>query len=108
MQLALEAPALHTLAVAGRDERFPVNRVFCIDRSGRCRFVNDQPRQSSDIAKLIWSVSECVAYLSEYEALEPGDLIMTGTPEGVSAVVAGDLTRGEVQGLGAIEVRVTG
>ena len=70
--------------------------------------VNGQPRQSSDIAKLIWSVSECVAYLSEYEALEPGDIIMTGTPEGVNAVVAGDVMRGEVQGLGAIEVRVTG
>jgi fumarylpyruvate hydrolase len=70
--------------------------------------VNGQPRQSSDIAKLIWSVAECVAYLSEYETLEPGDIIMTGTPEGVNAVVAGDLMRGEIQGLGAIEVRVTG
>jgi fumarylpyruvate hydrolase len=69
--------------------------------------VNGQPRQSSDIAKLIWSVAECVAYLSEYETLEPGDIIMTGTPEGVNAVVAGDLMRGEIQGLGAIEVRVT-
>jgi fumarylpyruvate hydrolase len=69
--------------------------------------VNGQPRQSSDIAKLIWSVSECVAYLSEYEALEPGDLIMTGTPEGVNAVVAGDLMIGQIQGLGSIEVRVT-
>jgi len=69
--------------------------------------VNGQTRQSSDIDKLIWSVSECVAYLSEYETLEPGDIIMTGTPEGVKAVVAGDLMRGEIQGLGAIEVRVT-
>jgi fumarylpyruvate hydrolase len=70
--------------------------------------VNGQPRQSSDIAKLIWSVAECVAYLSEYETLEPGDLIMTGTPEGVNAVLAGDLMRGEIEGLGTIEVRVTG
>jgi fumarylpyruvate hydrolase len=70
--------------------------------------VNGQPRQSSDIAKLIWSVSECVATLSEYETLEPGDIIMTGTPEGVNAVVAGDVMRGDIQGLGAIEVRVTG
>ena len=69
--------------------------------------VNGQPRQSSDIAKLIWSVAECVAYLSEYETLEPGDLIMTGTPEGVNAVVAGDAMRGEISGLGAIEVSVT-
>jgi fumarylpyruvate hydrolase len=70
--------------------------------------VNGQPRQSSDIAKLIWSVAECVSYLSEYETLEPGDLIMTGTPEGVNAVVAGDTMRGDIQGLSPIEVRVEG
>ena len=70
--------------------------------------VNGQPRQSSDIAKLIWSVAECIAVLSEYETLEPGDLIMTGTPEGVNAVVAGDVMRGAIAGLGEIEVRVTG
>jgi fumarylpyruvate hydrolase len=68
--------------------------------------VNGQPRQSSDIAKLIWSVAECLAYLSAYETLEPGDLVMTGTPEGVGAVVAGDLMQGSITGLGQIEVRV--
>lgn len=231
MQLALEAPPLHTLAVAGRSERFPVNRVFCVGRNyaaharemgkdpdreppfffmkpaaavvdaeapaavpyppktsnyhheielvvavgqggrdipvsralehvygyavgldmtrrdlqleardkgrpwefgksfarsapiGALRraqdighpaaaaitlTVNSQLRQSSDIAKLIWSVSECIAYLSEYEELQPGDIIMTGTPEGVNSVVARDVMRGEIQGLGTIEVRVTG
>ena len=70
--------------------------------------VNGQARQSSDIDQLIWSVAECIACLSGYEALEPGDLIMTGTPEGVNAVLPGDLMRGEIQGLGAIEVRVAG
>jgi fumarylpyruvate hydrolase len=69
--------------------------------------VSGQPRQSSDIAKLIWSVSECIAYLSEYEALEPGDIIMTGTPEGVNAVVAGDEMHGAIAGLGEIRVTVT-
>ena len=70
--------------------------------------VNDQPRQSSNVDKLIWSVAECVAYLSEYETLEPGDIIMTGTPEGVNAVVAGDAMRGAIAGLGEIEVGVEG
>lgn len=70
--------------------------------------VNGQPRQSSDVNKLIWSVAECVAYLSEYETLEPGDIIMTGTPEGVNAVVAGDVMRGAIAGLGEIEVSVKG
>lgn len=68
--------------------------------------VNAQPRQSSDIAKLIWSVSECIAVLSQYEALEPGDLIMTGTPEGVNAVVRGDVLIGAIEGLGEISVTV--
>ncbi len=44
--------------------------------------------------------------LSEYETLEAGDLIMTGTPEGVNAVVAGDVMQGAIAGLGEIEVRV--
>jgi fumarylpyruvate hydrolase len=66
--------------------------------------VNGQARQSSNVAKLIWSVAECVAYLSEYESLEPGDIIMTGTPEGVSAVVGGDVMLGAIAGLGEIEV----
>lgn len=70
--------------------------------------VNGQPRQASDIDKLIWSVAECIAVLSAYEALEPGDLIMTGTPEGVNKVVAGDRMVGAIAGLGEIEVAVTG
>jgi fumarylpyruvate hydrolase len=70
--------------------------------------VNGEPRQSSDIAKLIWSVAESIAYLSEYEALEPGDIIMTGTPEGVNEVKPGDLMVGTVAGLGEIRVRVAG
>jgi len=68
--------------------------------------VNGQPRQSSDIAKLIWSVAESIAVLSAYDELQPGDLLMTGTPEGVNAVVAGDVMRGAIAGLGEIEVRV--
>ncbi|MTV35975.1 fumarylacetoacetate hydrolase family protein [Duganella radicis] len=68
--------------------------------------VNGAPRQSSDIDKLIWSVAESIAYLSRYETLEAGDIIMTGTPEGVNAVVAGDEMRGAIAGLGEIVVRV--
>ena len=69
--------------------------------------VNGGARQSSDIAKLIWSVSECIAYLSEYETLQPGDIIMTGTPEGVNAVLAGDVMQGDIAGLAGITVMVT-
>ena len=69
--------------------------------------VNDKPRQLSNISKLIWSVSESIAYLSQYEALEPGDIIMTGTPEGVGAVEPGDRMRGHIDGLGSIVVSVS-
>ncbi len=76
------------------------------DRGAITLTVNGQPRQSSDIAKLIWSVSESIAYLSEYEALEAGDIVMTGTPEGVNAVVPGDGMQGAIAGLGEIRVTV--
>jgi fumarylpyruvate hydrolase len=69
--------------------------------------VNGKPKQSSDISKLIWSVAECIGYLSQYEGLEPGDVIMTGTPEGVGPVVTGDTMRGNITGLRGIEVEIT-
>jgi len=68
--------------------------------------VNGQQRQRSDTAKLIWSVAETIAYLSKYFRLEPGDLIYTGTPEGVGPVKPGDLMEGGVQGLEPLRVRV--
>jgi len=68
--------------------------------------VNGQDRQRSDTAKLIWSVAETIAYLSRYFRLEPGDLIYTGTPEGVGPVVAGDLMEGGVDGLDTLRVKV--
>jgi len=68
--------------------------------------VNGKARQTSDISKLIWSVEECIAYLSRFESIEPGDIIMTGTPEGVGAVVPGDTMRGSIAGLGHIDIEV--
>jgi fumarylpyruvate hydrolase len=87
----------------------PIHRagdVQALEQAGIRLEVNGVPRQSSNIGKLIWSVEECIAHLSIYERLEPGDLIMTGTPEGVAAVTPGDLMVGEVDGLGRIAVRV--
>jgi fumarylpyruvate hydrolase len=68
--------------------------------------VGDTIRQSSNVSQLIWSVAECISYLSEYDDLEPGDLIMTGTPEGVGAVAPTDLMVGAIAGLGEIRVRI--
>ncbi|MFJ4290825.1 fumarylacetoacetate hydrolase family protein [Cupriavidus sp. NPDC089707] len=68
--------------------------------------VNGETRQRSTVAHLIWSVAETVAYLSQFFRLEPGDVIFTGTPEGVGAVKAGDTMVTGVDGLGELTVRV--
>jgi fumarylpyruvate hydrolase len=68
--------------------------------------VNDQMKQSSSTSKLIWSIAESIEHLTAYWRLEPGDLIFTGTPEGVGAVVSGDLMEGAVAGVGSLKVKV--
>lgn len=68
--------------------------------------VNGQHRQKSDVKLLIWSVAESISYLSAYETLEPGDVIMTGTPEGVAAVQRGDVMHGSIAGLSSIDVTI--
>ncbi|HNV60200.1 MAG TPA: fumarylacetoacetate hydrolase family protein [Rhodoferax sp.] len=68
--------------------------------------VNGQDRQSSTIAKLIWNIAETIEQLSAAWALQPGDLIYTGTPEGVAAVVRGDTLTGSIDGLQGIQVRI--
>ena len=70
--------------------------------------VNGQDRQRSNTAKLIWNISETIEHMSAAWELQPGDLIFTGTPEGVAAVVAGDLMVGGVAGLGELRVAVQG
>lgn len=68
--------------------------------------VNDQVKQRADLSELIWSVAECVSHLSALDALEPGDLLFTGTPAGVGAVVPGDRLHGSIEGIGDIRIRI--
>ena len=68
--------------------------------------VNGEVRQTSDLAMLIWSVPEVIAYLSKLVRLEPGDLIFTGTPEGVAAVERGDVLEGIVEGVGTVRTKI--
>jgi fumarylpyruvate hydrolase len=68
--------------------------------------VNGAVRQDGDLRQMIWKVPEIISCLSEYFALAPGDLIMTGTPSGVSAVVRGDVMEAHVDGVGDLTVRV--
>ena len=68
--------------------------------------VNGQDRQRSNISQLIWNIAETIEHLSAAWELQPGDLIYTGTPEGVGAVVSGDTMVGAVAGLGELKVHV--
>jgi len=68
--------------------------------------VNGKVRQSSDLSRMIWSVPEIVANLSRLVRLAPGDLVMTGTPEGVAAVQRGDVLEGFVEGVGEVRCRI--
>ena len=68
--------------------------------------VNGTDRQRSNVSKLIWNLGETIEHLSAAWELRPGDLIFTGTPEGVAAVVAGDTLVGEVAGLPSLTVKI--
>lgn len=68
--------------------------------------VNGQIRQTSTISKLIWNIAETIEHLSAAWELQAGDLIYTGTPEGVAAVVPGDVLTGHVSGLGSLSVKI--
>jgi fumarylpyruvate hydrolase len=68
--------------------------------------VNGAPRQKGDLKDLIWSVNETIEQLSAAWTLQPGDLIFTGTPAGVGAVVRGDQMEGAIEGLGPLKVTV--
>ena len=68
--------------------------------------VNGKVTQTSDLSKLIWSVPEVISNLSHLVRLAPGDLIMTGTPEGVAAVQRGDVLEGFVEGIGEVRTRI--
>ena len=68
--------------------------------------VNGVERQRGDLADQIWGVSDTIAYLSRFVALKAGDIIMTGTPAGVSAVVRGDVLEGSIAGVGTVRTRI--
>ena len=68
--------------------------------------VNGQPRQDAKVAEMIWSVAEIVSEASKLWTLAAGDLIYTGTPEGVGPLVRGDVVAGEVEGVGALSFTV--
>jgi len=96
----------------GFDRSAPMSEIHTAESVGHISAgavtlaVNDEVRQQGDVNQLIWNVEETIAYLSGLIELHPGDLIMTGTPSGVSAVVKGDHLVGHVDGLTDLDITI--
>jgi fumarylpyruvate hydrolase len=87
----------------------PIHRVDEVGYLARGRIsveVNGVIKQQGDLADMIWDVPHMLHFLSQYYELMPGDLIFTGTPAGVAAVVAGDTMVGRIESLGELKVKV--
>lgn len=84
----------------------PAQQAGDIEKAGIFLQVNGKDRQRSTLDKLIWSIGEIIEHLSAAWELQPGDLIYSGTPAGVAAVVAGDTLFGHVDGLEPISLKV--
>ncbi len=84
----------------------PAAEMGHLDRGTIWLEVNGEPRQRANLSEMIWSVPEIVAELSTYFELRPGDLIFTGTPEGVGAVRRGDSLVGGIDGLETLRTTI--
>jgi fumarylpyruvate hydrolase len=84
----------------------PLSKTGWLDKGEIVLEVNGKVTQQSTLDKLIWNVAETIEHLSSYWALAPGDLIYSGTPEGVAAVVRDDLMVGRISGLGELRIKV--
>ena len=84
----------------------PASAIGHPDKGAITLDVNGTERQRGDLGDQIWNVSETIAYLSRFVTLRAGDIILTGTPAGVSAVVRGDVLEGRIEGVGTVRTRI--
>ncbi len=84
----------------------PREQVGTLNSGAISLSVNGAVKQSSDLSQMIWNIAESIAYLSGLFELKAGDIIFTGTPEGVGPVVAGDTMVGGIAGLGELHVKI--
>lgn len=114
LQAAALEKGLPWEATKAFDHSAPVGPITRVEdcgvlETGHVRLkVNGEVRQDADISLMIWKIDEIIAKLSEQYRLMPGDIIMTGTPAGVGAVVSGDVLDCSVDGLAPMQVRVGG
>jgi len=94
------------------DESAPITAIYPVASHGHhsagaiTLAVNGELRQQGDLKDMIWNVPDTLAFLSNYYRLQAGDLIFTGTPAGVGAVVRGDKLVGKVEGLAELHVTI--
>ena len=112
LQAAALEKGLPWEATKAFDQSAPVGPITRVEdcgvlETGHVRLkVNGEVRQDADISLMIWKIDEIIAKLSEQYRLMPGDIIMTGTPAGVGAVVTGDVLDCSVDGLAPMQVRI--
>ncbi len=87
-------------------EIVPIGNLGVLNSGAINLQVNGETGQTGDLSQLIWNIPELIADLSQFYHLEPGDLIYTGTPEGVGAVRSGDKITGYVDKVGAIMLTI--
>ncbi len=110
LQAAFKAKGQPWDAAKGFDASAPISAIRSfngtIPQGAIALSVNGEIRQQAQVADMIWSVEEIIAEAGKLWALESGDLIYTGTPEGVAALQRGDAVTGEVEGVGTIAFRI--
>ena len=111
-QLLCPAPSVPAIPVRGRPERVAVRRICCVGRNYEAHAremgvaVNGETKQPLDLSLLIHTVPEVVAHSSGFSHLQPGDVVDTGTPEGVGPVRPGDVLEGSIAGVGTITLTI--
>lgn len=96
----------------GFDHSAPIGPIHPASATGKFEkgaislSVNGEVKQRADLSQMIWSVAEQIARLSQLFELKAGDLIMSGTPENVGAVVKGDVLVGKIAGLPDLSIRI--
>lgn len=113
LQAAMKARGLPWDVAKGFDASAPVSALRAasgIGHPAHARLsltVNNETRQDTDIADMLFPVAEIIAELSKLFELKPGDMIFTGTPAGVGPLLRGDRFRAELQGIATLEGRFT-
>ena len=109
LQAAAKAKGQPWDAAKGFDHSAPISAIRKLDKLGDAAIslsVNGEVRQKAHIGDMIWSVAEIVEQARKLWDIQAGDLIFTGTPEGVGPLSKGDLVEGSVEGVGSLSFEI--